>query len=706
MNRQLVRGLILLAVLCQCLLFYSYVANRYQHIRYSIFWHDEDVEEQKAKQREGNLIEYLILLGDKTQKTEALTAKRQQLQKGKEEFWKIFNSAYVNGTHQQVKKKDLCIGIVTVDRRPQRYLLETAASVIRGLDPEIADSVTLFVLNAMTDPDGHPDASSLRELVPVIHRSAAPQVYPEGFENESKWEHKETIDYVFGLRICEKLAKYTLILEDDLIITSHFVQKLFKRALVPLERGAETKRSGVWGKPWLLVRLFYTEFYSGWASEDSLLLPFLSIVPGSLLTLLTLFLLSSFESRSLRWYVKTQKNLVFILWVSFVLSSGFCLYAVGKQNIITPFSPGLFQFEPHAFTVGVVFSNSRTRALSQHLLDNYQREPVDILIGEYAKRENLQRLLLVPNLVQHIGVFSSNPLKPQGFTIHKDIVVIHPDTLAELVMAAKNGKKYIIRRPDRSSKRDKDICVEGAQLAMGRWMMSLGGFDPKSKEITNTFLMRYFDWSPKEGRHITASLDSLPRSDNDSLQHFWMMEDQADGQTVGIAHIFPGMIYTNPPRYSELKFVLRLLWTLFLMAFQHPLWVLLFIYRVVLNEILMPSDYPTVINKNEMFINYLCVFPKYQRQGLSAELLKWSEEKAKEEGLDSIRLDCGEYNEAGHHTYKKYGMVVEKIGKKRRHPETVLHSYGVEAKFRQQAKLRREIQLLMRSEIANSQCDL
>lgn len=61
---------------------------------------------------------------------------------------------------------------------------------------------------------------------------------------------------------------------------------------------------------------------------------------------------------------------------------------------------GLYPFKPEAFTVGIVFSNQRTRSLSDHFLKHYDKEPVDLLLDRYAEDNKLQRLLLVPNLVQ------------------------------------------------------------------------------------------------------------------------------------------------------------------------------------------------------------------------------------------------------------------------------------------------------------------
>lgn len=99
MNRHLVRLFILLAIFCQIALFYSYLANQYQHIKYSTFYADEDVEVEEAKEREKQSISYISALKDpRLQDDGDLKAKRAQLSESLKEFWKRFNNAYSNDT--------------------------------------------------------------------------------------------------------------------------------------------------------------------------------------------------------------------------------------------------------------------------------------------------------------------------------------------------------------------------------------------------------------------------------------------------------------------------------------------------------------------------------------------------------------------------------------------------------------------------------
>ncbi|PRP79192.1 hypothetical protein PROFUN_13072 [Planoprotostelium fungivorum] len=391
MNRPTSRSLFIFAVILHCLLFYAYLAYRYRDVRYSLFYqHDEEAHN-----------------------AENVRQKRMQMRKAKQEFDEMFTAVYSNDTTTEMKftVKDLCVGIVSVNRRPQRYLLETVASLINHIDAEVADRVTLFVLNTMPNEDDHPDACDLKHILPVIHRST---IYPQSYAHVSGWHGKEVIDYVFALKICHKLS----------------------RAIDPLERGRSTTQRGLFDEPWMFVRLFYSEYFLGWSVEDAISLIIMSLIIGSIITPLLLFLYSLHGVSStapamftdIIWiegerpvsFVKNQTQFSLCLWIFMTIISCSTLLSVGKQNLFHAFETGLYPYASHALTTGMLYSNNRTEALSQYLLDHHQEQPVDILIGQYAEERGLQRLLLVPNIVQHIGAFSSNRNKKQSFDDHKD----------------------------------------------------------------------------------------------------------------------------------------------------------------------------------------------------------------------------------------------------------------------------------------------
>jgi hypothetical protein len=98
MNRYLVRVFILLAIFGQLCLFYAYIANSYQHVKYSIFWHDEDVEAEDAKELETTSLRYLEMLMDESRFDNEAVAKRKQLKDSAKNFWKMFHEAYPNNT--------------------------------------------------------------------------------------------------------------------------------------------------------------------------------------------------------------------------------------------------------------------------------------------------------------------------------------------------------------------------------------------------------------------------------------------------------------------------------------------------------------------------------------------------------------------------------------------------------------------------------
>lgn len=63
---------------------------------------------------------------------------------------------------------------------------------------------------------------------------------------------------------------------------------------------------------------------------------------------------------------------------------------------------------------------------------------------------------------------------------------------------------------------------------------------------------------------------------------------------------------------------------------------------------------------NWVILHRLCVEPKYQGKGLGQRILKMFEERAIEEGFESIRIDVFSTNSKAIHIYKKY--LYKKVG--------------------------------------------
>jgi len=206
------------------------------------------------------------------------------------------------------------------------------------------------------------------------------------------------------------MADYTLLLEDDLIATRSFVQKLKDRVIEPLRDRDD----------WIFVRLFYPEFWAGWENTDIPVLILLALVISSLSTIGVVKLYSSitFRNGSIKLVLRHFWLLSVLLFFYFIGLSIFIFLTIGKQNIITPFPNGLYSFESKASTVSVVYPSNKIKDAMDYLESHLGSDALDILLDDHAILNKLDRLLLVPNLFQHIGLFSSNRNKNQGSFVH------------------------------------------------------------------------------------------------------------------------------------------------------------------------------------------------------------------------------------------------------------------------------------------------
>ncbi|KAL6228625.1 hypothetical protein BDW75DRAFT_246526 [Aspergillus navahoensis] len=118
-------------------------------------------------------------------------------------------------TRGALGRTPICVAMVTVRRELDTYFEASVGLLLEGLTERKRRALHLSVLFTDTDPAVHPG-----------------------------WGQN---DYLYALRTCQNMnASYTIIFEDDII----------------LPRGVRTR-------PWLYLRLFYTETALGWSDVDA-----------------------------------------------------------------------------------------------------------------------------------------------------------------------------------------------------------------------------------------------------------------------------------------------------------------------------------------------------------------------------------------------------------------------------------------------------
>ncbi|KAE8606195.1 hypothetical protein XENTR_v10010630 [Xenopus tropicalis] len=149
---------------------------------------------------------------------------------------------YLLGT-PNAKKRFLSVGISSVKRQKQNYLLETIDSVFSHLSPEELDEVLLVVflanhdhsLNLNTAQEIKGKFASAVDAGRLIVVSTSPKHYPllDGLKrnyNDApervKFRSKQNVDYAFLVNFCANLSRFYLMLEDDVSCAHNFLTRI------------------------------------------------------------------------------------------------------------------------------------------------------------------------------------------------------------------------------------------------------------------------------------------------------------------------------------------------------------------------------------------------------------------------------------------------------------------------------------------------
>ena len=297
---------------------------------------------------------------------------------------------------------EFCFVIITVSR-PQsvNYLTQVVAALL----PQLSTTDSVFTVYNAEGPS-HVEAMNLSAVIPVYSRIT-------GTMSRNTYD-KEKEDYVCALDWCQrKKPRFTVILEDDALPPHDFLQRL----KFILDHRMSRK------KKWLFLKLFYPEKWQGWAKEWNIVTELIvsSSLIGLMLTLATYFL----QIMILRANI-SRLSIMF----RFVFSCLLILYilvSLGRPHWIALRKIDIHLSSvveaPGCCTPGVLYSQLYLSNLIKYLNDTKcsQSFPVDLALEQFAERNYLDRLLVIPNLVKHIGFVSTLPGKrrknPREFRI-------------------------------------------------------------------------------------------------------------------------------------------------------------------------------------------------------------------------------------------------------------------------------------------------
>ena len=313
----------------------------------------------------------------------------------------IENSSSTSSKTPARNDPQLCIGIATVGRDGEQYVRSTIGSLLDGLTPTERAEIYLVVLIAHTTPNDHPIYAE-QWLTNVVDKVLLYNVDQHKTDDLMRWEldkdyrKKAIFDYTYVLQNCHNRgSQWIAMIEDDTLA----VKGWYPKAIEALEK-ADALQPGGAEKDWLYLRLFFTEEFLGWNSEEwpRYLLGSIGVVGMAMMVLLLirLFLLEKIITNSVL-------IVICLVWTPACI----LLYFLAGRLSVQPLSPGVYQMPRFGCCAqGLIFSDRIVPKVISRLA--LIREGfVDEIIEAWANEGGLIRWVSIPSLLQHIGGHSS-----------------------------------------------------------------------------------------------------------------------------------------------------------------------------------------------------------------------------------------------------------------------------------------------------------
>lgn len=295
---------------------------------------------------------------------------------------------YLLRQNRTVADPKFCFVIPSVSRPNNvRYLTQ----VVVALLPQIAATDSVFmVLNA--EGPKHVEAM---QLMPLVH------VQTSSIKQYRSVMMKEKDDYIQGLEWCLKQrAKFSVMVEDDVLSPSDFMQRL--EFVLHYRMPSD-------GRRWAFLKLYYPEKWEGWAAEWRIMIElFVTTLFGGMVLTSLVFL---FQFVLIRTLPHKLEGFIVLFFSSIFMV--YMLIALGRQHWLSlrSVSPHFISVvpSPGCCTPAVVYPNAQLADLIDYLRnsESSQTMPIDLALDKFAGERGLEHLLVVPNMVKHIGFVSS-----------------------------------------------------------------------------------------------------------------------------------------------------------------------------------------------------------------------------------------------------------------------------------------------------------
>ncbi|GIK02072.1 hypothetical protein Aspvir_006115 [Aspergillus viridinutans] len=300
----------------------------------------------------------------------------------------------------------ICAGIVTVKRPIEQNLDTTVGSLLDGLSREQRANIVVHVLFALSNASDHPDyqqpwASNVIDRILTYKNSGADVDKMERWERENMIKDKSLIDYQLSLKSCYEGTKapWILLLEDDVVAQREW----YRHTMRSLETIKHWRSHGKI-KDWLYLRLFYTEKFLGWNTEEwpTYLISSLAVISLVALT----GVCARRRSRHMQGILTNSfLAVVCLLFVPLLIG----LYFLAGRVTVQPMRPGVHLMNSHGCcSQALLFPREKAPLLIDHLekMQRTRPEPVDSAIEILADQEGLDRWAMSPSQMQHVGAAS------------------------------------------------------------------------------------------------------------------------------------------------------------------------------------------------------------------------------------------------------------------------------------------------------------
>ncbi|XP_056387042.1 post-GPI attachment to proteins factor 4 [Hyla sarda] len=289
----------------------------------------------------------------------------------------------------------LLITIITTRRRPEyHYLLQVARGFLDRLNdcgPECSD-FKLLVCNVDPLPNAHDDACLLSHLLPSVARHLSEHVAeaPNRFEQEKQ-------DYVYCLSRSLELysPQYVMLVEDDAVPLMDIFSAFFH--LVQVRFPNEPLGGGLYAK------LYHPERLQGYFNPEPMRILEWIGLGGILGLILTWLYTVQFIRSRFHWH----------LFAAFTLYAMLLAELAGRHYLLElrRVSPALYNVVPttECCTQAMLFSEASARRTLGYLKELQCKKGYakDIALYKELWRRKERAWALEPNLVKHVGMFSS-----------------------------------------------------------------------------------------------------------------------------------------------------------------------------------------------------------------------------------------------------------------------------------------------------------